>query len=440
MTHDRVATASAPAANSAAPIFRGLLAEFDSPDALKTAARRVRDAGYTRWDTHTPFPIHGIEECMAMPRTRLPYIVLACGVAGCLLGLGLVWWTNATGALSLEFIRQYVPNFISGYPFLVSGKPDFSLPANIPPIFELTVLLAAFGAVLGMLVLNDLPKFYQPLFHSARFRRVTSDRFFVRVDANDPNFHLARTRAFLESLGAHAVEDVVERPQPALRKGPLVQISILAACALLIPPSIVAWARFAKKAEPRFHIVQDMDNQEKFKAQHAMPLFADGRAMRQPVAGTVALGETRLDEHFYRGLVKGDYALDFPTHRPEVRLDEAFIRRGQRQFSIYCAPCHGLDGSGEGRVNQRALELTDSAWVQAAALYDGERTGRTAGHIFNTITNGVRTMPSYGDRLSETDRWAIVAYVRALQWSHNAHLGDLPEPQQAELLQRGARE
>ncbi len=171
--------------------LHAMMAEFDNVDATLAAARKVRDYGFRQWDVHSPFPIHGIDEAMGIRATKLPWVVLACGLAGLAGGLGLVWWTNAID-----------------YPFLISGKPIFSLPANIPVIFETTVLLAAFGAVFGMLLMNALPKLYNPLFKRPRFRRVTDDRFMLVVEASDPLFDATATRALLESLNPVHVETV----------------------------------------------------------------------------------------------------------------------------------------------------------------------------------------------------------------------------------------
>lgn len=175
------------------PKLYGLIAEFRDVGTVLAAARRVRDAGYRRWDVHSPFPIHGIEKAMGVRPTLLPWLVLAGGLTGMGLGLLLVWYTNAFD-----------------YPFLISGKPIFSLQANIPVIFEMTVLFSAFTAVFGMLLLNKLPMLYNPLFRSARFRRVTDDRFVIAVDATDPRFERETTEALLRSAGAIAVEEVEE--------------------------------------------------------------------------------------------------------------------------------------------------------------------------------------------------------------------------------------
>jgi len=407
-----------------------LLAEVPSADVLKQAAARVRDAGYTHWDAHSPFPVHGLDPQMGIRMTRLPWLVAAFGVAGCLAGLLLQWWANAANPGSFPF----VPTFLQGYDFLISGKPYFSLPANVPIMFELTILLAALASGIGMLVLNDLPRYHNPIFASKRFTRVTTDAFFIRIDATDPLFEPARTRAFLRALGAVAVEEIRERPSQSRPPRAFLRAALIVGALALIPLAIVYMARASRSEDPRIHIVQDMDNQPKYRPQQAMPLFPDGRAMRPAVPGTVARGEARLDDHFYRGLVGGDYARTFPTHRPQVAISEAFIRRGQERFGIYCAPCHGLDGSGDGLVNRRATEL--GPWVPASDLHSDQVRQRPVGHLFNTITNGIRNMPAYGTQISEADRWAIVAYIRALQRSSRGRLDELPPELRSELKTR----
>ena len=170
-------------------ILAGYLAEFDSVDTILAAAEVVRDAGYRRWDTHSPFPVHGMDDAMGIRPPILPWIVATGGVMGMLGGLALEVFTNSID-----------------YPFFISGKPLVSLPAFIPVIFECTILVAAFTAVFGMLVLNKLPMLYNPLFKSERFRRVTNDRFFVVIDATDPNFDEKQTLALLQSLKPIAIE------------------------------------------------------------------------------------------------------------------------------------------------------------------------------------------------------------------------------------------
>jgi len=167
----------------------GLLAEFENPGRLIEASRKVRDAGYSVWDTYSPFPVHGIESAMGMRDSKLPWITFFAGATGTGVAILLQWWTNAFD-----------------YPIVISGKPLFSLPANIPVAFELTVLFASIATFLGMLGLNRLPQFYHPAFKSERFRRVTTDAFFIAIEAADPRFDPVETEKFLRSLDAVRVE------------------------------------------------------------------------------------------------------------------------------------------------------------------------------------------------------------------------------------------
>jgi hypothetical protein len=170
----------------------GYIVEFDNVDDLLAGAETVREAGYSKWDAHTPFVVHGLDAAMGIKPTILPKLVFVGGATGTAAGILLQWWTNAFD-----------------YPFMISGKPMFSLPANIPVAFETTILFAAITTLLGMLALNQLPQLFHPLFTSRRFRRATDDRFFICVEAEDPNFDEGETRSLLERLsGASEVEEV----------------------------------------------------------------------------------------------------------------------------------------------------------------------------------------------------------------------------------------
>jgi len=171
----------------------GLLTEFDSAVLLMKAVIKVRDEGFQKWDVHTPFPVHGMDDAMGIRGTRLPFLVLASGATGLGLATLMQWWMNAVD-----------------YPFVISGKPLFGIPANVPIMFELTVLLSAFACFFGMWILNGLPRWYHPLFTNRRFRRATQDRYFIVIEAKDPKFNRERTREFLATLGGAVVEEVNE--------------------------------------------------------------------------------------------------------------------------------------------------------------------------------------------------------------------------------------
>jgi mono/diheme cytochrome c family protein len=180
---------------------------------------------------------------------------------------------------------------------------------------------------------------------------------------------------------------------------------------------------------PQIHLVQDMDNQPRYRGQQANPVFADGRTVRPAIAGTVARGELDLDDHLFRGYTRGsDNKVTFFSGFPkQIKVDERFLKRGRLQFNIYCAPCHGDDGAGQGAVHQRAVALQEPKWVPPANLHDAAIKARPEGHLYNTVTNGIRNMAGYGSQITRVeDRWAIVAYLRALQLSQDAPADVVP--------------
>ncbi|HEY4301560.1 MAG TPA: cytochrome c [Candidatus Didemnitutus sp.] len=198
--------------------------------------------------------------------------------------------------------------------------------------------------------------------------------------------------------------------------------------------------RGRRSTEPPVMVFPDMDFQSKYKPQRASKFFADGRTDRMPVAGTVPYGrETedigpdgkpilgdpeflKADDAMYAGKnADGSFVHGFP-----VPVDAALLERGRNRFQIYCQPCHGALGDGNG--------VTRAYGMVATANYQDERIRKMPeGEIFNTITNGKNTMMSYADKLSSHDRWAVVAYVRALQRAHNATLADVPADHRGDL-------
>ena len=205
----------------------------------------------------------------------------------------------------------------------------------------------------------------------------------------------------------------------------IVYVLMIGGCIALIPPLVFARMRATPSPNRPIHIFWDMDFQPKFKAQAPNPLFADGRAMRPPVQGSVARGESYVDTHMFEGVVDGQWATALPT---SMKLDQATHERGQQRFNIYCSACHGYAGYGDGAVNQRAMELVSNVngpvngtqWVAAKSLHDETTRHQPMGQLFNTITHGIRNMAGYGAQISVDDRWAIAAYVKALQFSQDA--------------------
>jgi hypothetical protein len=175
---------------SANPNSYGLMAEFETPAEVIHAAEKVRDAGYRNWDVHTPYPVHGLDGAMGLKNSKVGWFTFLGGVTGYTTGMLMIWFMNAYN-----------------YPIIVGGKPFFSPIYSFPPSYELTILLGAFGSLLGMLFLNRLPRWYHPLLKNPRFTGgVTHDRFYVVIEASDPKFSETETRRLLESAGGRHIE------------------------------------------------------------------------------------------------------------------------------------------------------------------------------------------------------------------------------------------
>ncbi len=536
--------------------LHGTYAEFDSVDKLLPACRRVRDAGYTKIDAYTPFPVHGIDKALGIKPTVLPWIALGGGLTGTTIAVTMQIWMNGID-----------------YPYIISGKPFISMPAFIPVSFELTVLLASFGAFFGMLALNRLPRFSNPVFTDPRFDRATDDRFFLYVEATDPRYDKKGVAKLFGDLGSGHVDEIYEDTSSNVIPKPFFILLGLLALAATIPPLIVARMRVTNSDKPRYHVFYDMDFSPAKDAQQVSTLFADGRAMRPDVPGTVAVGQYDEAMDFYTGidmeklskidapranrlvraLLNAPVAQDgeapaaeepaveepakpespveepkegqqpaaeqttaeepaaesppaeetpadapaaeateapstdapaadvpaeeakpempaenaaVPTAEPATKPENAsatpaavapasavvvdttpwltqnpvsisseVLSRGREKFEIYCAVCHGNDGRGNGLVNRRAQRLLSTAWVQPSSMHQETLYSEqyADGKLFNTISNGIRKMPGYASQIKSHDRWAIVAYVRALQASQNATLEDLPADKRVEI-------
>lgn len=428
----------------------GTVAEFTTVDSLMSACRKVRDAGYKKTDAFTPFPVHGIDKALGIKPTILPWIVLVCGLTGTTVALTMQIWMNAID-----------------YPYIISGKPYISLPAFIPVAFELTILFASFGTFFGMWILNGLPKFSNPVFTDPRFDRVTDDRFFLYIDAKDPKYDQAGVEKLFGEFGSDYIQSVVEDDSEKKIPGFMYKVWIGVAAVSIIPLLIGLKMRVTNSAQPRFHVFFDMDFSPSKDAQQNTTLFADTRAMRPDVPGTVARGQhdvnfrTGIDmdamasidgvraERLVRMLDDGqpenandskESALEatksvmdttpWLTENP-VEFSEETLRRGKQQFGIYCSVCHGLNGGGNGLVNRRAQRILAATWVPPSKLHDSSLHADVYpdGKLFSTISNGIRKMPGYSAQIKAEDRWAIVAYVRALQRSQNASIDLVPKDQ-----------
>ena len=171
----------------------GIIAEFENPADVMHAAEKVRDAGFRHWDVFTPYPIHGLDQAMGLKNSKVGYFSFTGGVLGYTTGMLMIWFLNAVD-----------------YPLIVGGKPMFSPFGAFPPSYELTILFGSFGALLGMLFLNKLPRLHHPLLKHRRFALATHDRYFVVIETNDPKYSDVETRKLLEDAGSRHIEMVEE--------------------------------------------------------------------------------------------------------------------------------------------------------------------------------------------------------------------------------------
>jgi hypothetical protein len=166
-----------------------MLAEFKNPAELLEAAEKIRDAGYKKFDCHSPFPIHGMDDAMGLKRSPLGWMVGAVAFVALLSGFTLEWWTSTID-----------------YPLVISGKPFFSYQAYGPVAFAIMVLSSAFTALLGMMALNKLPMWYHRFFDSGKTAKISNDGFVVSIEGNDPQFDQTKTKSFLEQIGGQNLE------------------------------------------------------------------------------------------------------------------------------------------------------------------------------------------------------------------------------------------
>jgi len=241
---------------------------------------------------------------------------------------------------------------------------------------------------------------------------------------------------------------------------PLVFLLFIAIAASWIPFALVALKRTSITDNPPIHIFQDMDVQPKLKTQALDETFNDRRAMREPIVGTVARGRLAADDAYYRGyetnpntgepvIVTVNDSKDYQWlsgYPEQIEVDLKLLNRGQQRYNIFCAPCHGMTGRGNGMSHRRAVQngSTATGWVQPSNIVAVDADGKSQyaadgsvptpnGRLFNLISHGIRSMPGYASQMSVEDRWAVVAYVRALQLSQNARVDDVPVNERAGL-------
>ncbi len=393
----------------------GLLAEFDTPGDLVRAVRQAREDGWRRMDCYTPYPVEEAAEAIGFHRNRVPLVTLV----GALMGLAAMF--------SMETWVSVI-----AYPLNIAGRPLYSWPAFIVPAYEWTILWAGLSAAFGMLALNGLPQLYHPLFNAPNFRNgATTDKFFLCLEALDPKFDLV------------AIEGIPENHRARFDRGGGVLMQILHMTRNGVrmnehgcPIHATSFRRMGGKAlafaglSAIFLIAgcrQDMQNQPKMIPQRGSDFYADHRGARPQVVNTVARGQLQEDSYFYTGVIQGANGYREEQNTLPFPVTMEVLERGQERFNVYCTPCHSRVGNGLG-------EIVDRGYKPAANLHDQVRRAQPLSHYFYVMTHGYGAMPDYREQLTPEDRWAVAAYIRALQLSQAASRSDVPSGVQVQSL------
>jgi len=367
----------------------GVTALFNDPNAIFSAAKKVADAGFSKWDVNSPYPIHGIDKAMKMKPSKLGIVTLIFGLSGAVLKMILMWWT-----MSVD------------YPMIIGGKPYFSLPAFIPVTFEVTVILATLSTVIAMFAFFfGLPRNSHALHDTDYMKKVSRDHYGIVIEAIDPKFDEKATLQFLKDLKPLTTEIIYH---PEKESYPIFEPRFIA---LLVGVAVVVSIGTYLMLNKLMYTLPFnwMEKQAKVIPQTGSEFFADGRGMRLPVEGTVA-----------KGFIP--YPFEGETNPKEVLSNPYFptkenLELGQRKYLTYCSPCHGNYGDGDSRLAGQ--------FPNPPTLHSERARNFADGMIYHIITVGQNVMPSYASQVTRDERWAIVNYIRALQRAKNATDSDL---------------
>ncbi len=352
---------------------------FDKPDDIISAAKKVKNAGYKNYDVNTPYPLHGMDDAMGLKSSKLGYVTLFAGFFGASFILLFMWW-----ALSID------------YPLVIGGKPFFALPAFVPITFETTVLFAVLSTVFAMIaVFFNFPFNNHPVHDSNYMKNVSSDKYGILVEADNPQFDQDKVIEFLKSLGGKDIE-LIYYPEPKIYRVFQPRFMVFLGILALLTSGGTYITLNKLMYMPPFDF---MLNQNKGSAQAESNFFRNKREMRNPVEGTVArnympypnMGNLNPTEVYSNPLLPSKENLEL----------------GQRKFLTYCSPCHGDFADGNSRLRGQ--------FPAGPTLHSDRVKNFSDGMIYHIITNGSAVMPSYSRQITREQRWAIVNYIRVLQ-------------------------
>lgn len=366
---------------------------FDSPDALIKAASRLKGSPLGRVRAYTPYPIHGLDEALALRRSPLGAMVLAMGALGALSAFALQYWASAVD-----------------YPIITGGKSPRSWQAFVPITFEVMVLFATLTAGLGMmLLLNRLPDLFHPMLASRAMGRITRDRLALALESDGGRDvdAAASTKVLLE-LGARDVEVLPPNaPAPAVPLRLIIGLGGALAAACALAGLATHWV---VKLYPELPPMSRMERHPRLNPQSPSAFFKDGRGMRPAPVGSVPRGRRPY-------LIKNpEEAASLENPLPRTL---ATMEKGRALYAVYCRVCHGPLGDGRTSLSGAyGAKPTDLRARRLAQARDGA--------IYHVLTVGKNAMPSYAYELEEDERWAVIHYLRALQRAQDAREEDIP--------------
>lgn len=374
-------------------ILYGYSGIFNSPDEISHAAEKATEIGFTKFDVHTPYPLHGMNKAMNLAPSKLGYVALILGLSALMGAIFSLWWVS-----SIE------------YPIIVGGKPFFSFPAFVPVMFEVTVLTASVGTVLAMLFFFfKLPNNSHPLHGTEYMKKVSSDKFGLFIQAEDAKFEENAIKSFFESVHASEVNAVYWDDEEINYKHRIFEPKFLVF--LFVAALITSGATYFTLNKLMNMVPFNwMMEQQKQNPQQKSLIFSDGYGMRKPVDGTIARG---FLPYQFKGLP--DLAAEKLIN--PIPITKEVLALGQKKYDTFCSPCHDYHGTGISRLRGQ--------FPNPPSLHSDKVRNWKDGRIYAVIMDGQNVMPSYTTQLDENERWAVIHYVRALQRSQNAKESDI---------------
>jgi len=374
-------------------ILYGYTGIFNTPDEISHAAEKAVAKGFTKFDVHTPYPLHGMNKAMSLKPSKLGYVALVLGLSALMGAVFSLWWVSAVD-----------------YPIVVGGKPFFAFPAFVPVMFEVTVLTASVGTVLAMLfVFFKLPNNSHPLHGTEYMKKVSSDKYGLLVQAEDTKFDEATIKSFFQELHASEIDAVYWDNEEINHEHKILTPKFLGF--LLVAGLITSGATYFALNKLTYMLPFTwMMEQQKQNPQQKSLIFSDGFGMRKPVEGTIARGFLPYE---YKG--QPDLAAE-KLFNP-LPVSKNVLALGQKKYDTYCSPCHDYQGTGLSRLRGQ--------FPNPPSLHSEKVRTWKDGRIYAVIMDGQNVMPSYANLLDSDERWAVIHYIRALQRSLNAKESDI---------------